>query len=189
MGGAEPVRTTLGSLVCPHVSGSDPSPLDVDVLAASLRADAADLDEFAELLAVKLERALPGRTRVERRRAGLRGPRRVRRIEVALPSERLELVSGEGSVQASWARVSGGIVLKHEPVELDEWVRRLSGALAGEAERSQDASSGTTAAIRPSRARHRSHGPPHRRTRRRRGAMRRARSPTFPRPAAREWRG
>ncbi len=113
--------------------------LDVDVLAASLRADAADIGEFAELLAVKLEGALPAQTRVERRRSGLRGPRRVTRIEVALPSERLELQSGGGSVQASCARVSGGIVLKHESIGLDEWVGRLSSALAAEAERSQDA--------------------------------------------------
>jgi hypothetical protein len=120
------------------VSEADRS-LDVDVLAASLRADAADIGEFAELLAVKLEGALPAQTRVERRRSGLRGPRRVTRIEVALPSERLELQSGGGSVQASCARVSGGIVLKHEPLGLDEWVGRLSSALAAEAERSQDA--------------------------------------------------
>ncbi len=120
------------------VSEADRS-LDVDVLAASLRADAADIGEFAELLAVKLEGALPAQTRVERRRSGLRGPRRVTRIEVALPTERLELQSGGGSVQASCARVSGGIVLKHEALGLDDWVGRLSSALAAEAERSQDA--------------------------------------------------
>ncbi len=120
------------------MSGADRS-LDVDVLAASLRADAADIGQFAEVLAVKLEGALPAQTRVERRRSGLRGPRRVRRIEVALPSERLELRSEGTSLQASSARVSGGIVLKHEALSLDEWVGRLSSALAAEAERSQDA--------------------------------------------------
>ena len=121
-----------------EVSDADQN-LDVDVLAASLRADAADIGEFAELLAVKLEGALPALTRVERRRAGLRGPKRVRRIEVALPSERLELQSEDGSVRASCARVSGGIVLKHEPIGLDDWVQRLSQALAQEAEHSQQA--------------------------------------------------
>jgi hypothetical protein len=121
------------------VSTADRSEVDVDLLAASLRADSADLGEFAEVLAVKLEGAIPAQTRVERRRSGLRGPKRVRRIEVALPSERLELQSTDGSVQTSWARVSGGIVLKRETVGVQEWVQMLSRALATEAQRSQDA--------------------------------------------------
>jgi hypothetical protein len=44
--------------------------LSFDLLAASMRADAADLHTFLEVLAAKLESALPGRVTV-RRRAGL----------------------------------------------------------------------------------------------------------------------
>ena len=40
---------------------------DLDLLAASLRADAGDLDAFVEALAAKLEAALPGQVEVERR--------------------------------------------------------------------------------------------------------------------------
>jgi len=109
--------------------------MDVDLLAASLRADARDLADFAELLAGKLESALPSHTRVERRRAGLLGPRRVARILVSMPDEHLELLSGPSGVQGRWARVSGGIALKHETLQLDEWVQRLSAALAQEAQR------------------------------------------------------
>jgi hypothetical protein len=121
------------------VSTPDRSPVDVDLLAASLRADASDLAEFAELLARKLEAALPRYTRIERRRAGVLGPKRVRRITVTLPRERLELLTLEGVVETHCAKVSGGIVLKHEPLELNEWVGRLSSALAEEAGRSQEA--------------------------------------------------
>jgi hypothetical protein len=46
--------------------------MDIDLLAASLRADASDLGAFVEALAVKLEEAVPGAVRVERRRNGLR---------------------------------------------------------------------------------------------------------------------
>ena len=99
----------------------------------------AEVGEFAELLAGKLEGALPRQTRVQRRRAGVLGPKRVWRIEVVLPSERLELQADQGSLQASWARVSGGIALKHETVGLSEWVDLLSSALAAEAERNDDA--------------------------------------------------
>jgi len=121
------------------VSTADRFPADVDLLAASLRADASDLAEFAELLAHKLETTLPRYTRVQRRRAGVLGPRRVRRIAVTLPRERLELLSVDGAIEASAAKVSGGIALKHETLELDEWVGRLSRALAEEAGRSQEA--------------------------------------------------
>ena len=45
---------------------------DLDLLAASLRADAGDVDAFVEALAVKLEAALPGQVEVERRGGLLR---------------------------------------------------------------------------------------------------------------------
>jgi hypothetical protein len=131
--------SAAGAVLCKPVSTADRSEVDVDLLAASLRADSEDLGQFAEVLAVKLEGAIPAQTRIERRRSGLRGPKRVRRIEVVLPSERLELESTGGSLHASWARVSGGIVLKHETVGVQEWVEMLSRALAAEAQRSQDA--------------------------------------------------
>jgi hypothetical protein len=111
--------------------------LDLDLLAASLRADSSDLGTFTEALAVKLEEALPGGVRVERRRDGLRGPKRVRAIAVAAGDERLELRAQGGAVTTTSARSSGGIVLKTEPVAIDEWLRRLSAALAGQAARSQ----------------------------------------------------
>lgn len=113
---------------------------DVDALAAALRADAGDLGEFAELLAHKLESALPRHTSVQRRRSGILGPKRVRRIAITLQTERLELLALDGrGVEAQYAKVSGGIVLKHETVGLDEWVVRLSAALADEARRSDEA--------------------------------------------------
>jgi len=110
----------------------------VDLLAAALRADSADLAQFADVLAGKLQAMLPARTRVERRRAGLVGPKRVRRIVLRLDTVQLELHdAGDGTIEALEASVSGGIVLKHERVELGDWLERLSAALAAEASRSQ----------------------------------------------------
>lgn len=115
------------------------APPDVDLLAAALRADSADLDEYGEQLARKLEQALPHNTKVERRRQGLLGPRRVTRITVTLPQERLELTTLPGGFEARYARVSGGIAVKHEALELDGWVRRLSEALLAESQRTDTA--------------------------------------------------
>jgi hypothetical protein len=109
---------------------------DLDLLAASFRADAADVDAFVEGLAVKLEQAMPGRVRVYRWRRGIRGPKRVRKIVLDSGDWRLELRLSKGVIEAFASRLSGGIVLKTEPVSVDEWIAALSEAVAAEAQRS-----------------------------------------------------
>lgn len=111
--------------------------IDLDLLAASLRADSSDLTAFVESLATKLEETVPGRTRVQRRRSGLFGPRSVQSIAVDLGDRRLELRTEGGAVQTRCSRLSGGIVLKNELLEPGEWLASLSEALAAEAQRSE----------------------------------------------------
>lgn len=116
---------------------SDGTEIDLDLLSASLRADSSDLSAFVESLAAKLEEAVPRRARVDRRRAGMFGPKLVRSVSVDLGDRRLELQSDGGSVQTRCAKLSGGIVLKNEVVDIDAWLAALSEALAAEAERSE----------------------------------------------------
>jgi len=111
--------------------------VDLDLLAASLRADSSDLHSFVESLAAKLEETVPGRVRVDRRRSGMFGPKAVRSLSVDLGDQRLELQAVGGAVQTRCARLSGGIVLKREAVETDVWLATLSEALEAEAKRSE----------------------------------------------------
>lgn len=127
-------RNTSSSL---SAVSSDESAVDLELLAASLRADTSDLTAFVESLAAKLEEAVPARTRVERRRNGMFGPKAVRRITVDLGDRRLELRYDGGSVQTQGSKLSGGIVLKNEPLDGDAWLAALSEALATEARRSE----------------------------------------------------
>jgi hypothetical protein len=115
----------------------DESALDLDLLAASLRADSSDLSAFVESLAAKLEEAVPARTRVERRRSGMFGPKSVRGMSVDLGDLRLELRAGGGRVHTRCARLSAGIVLKNEELDTQVWLTALSEALATEASRSE----------------------------------------------------
>jgi hypothetical protein len=110
---------------------------DIDLVAASLRADTSDLRAFVEALAVKLEDAMPGAVTVERRRDGMFGAKRVRRIALEASGQRLELRADGGSIQTRCARLSGGIVLKSEELSTDEWLRVLGGALTDQARISQ----------------------------------------------------
>jgi hypothetical protein len=127
-------RNTSSSLRCVSPDGTD---IDLDLLSASLRADSSDLTAFVESLATKLEETIPRRTTVDRRRGGLFGPKAVRSVSVDLGDQRLELRAEGGSVQARCARLSGGIVLKNEVVEIEAWLAALSEALAAEASRSE----------------------------------------------------
>jgi hypothetical protein len=116
---------------------SDRAGVDLDLLAASLRADSTDLNAFVESMAVKLEEAVPGRVRVDRRRDGMFGPKSVRSLLVDLGDRRLELRAERGVVHTRCARLSGGIVLKNEELETEAWLAMLSEALAAEASRSE----------------------------------------------------
>lgn len=111
--------------------------VDMDLLAASLRADSSDLNAFVESLATKLEEALPGHVRVTRWRSRLFGSKAVGRIVLDLGDQRLELRAKGAAIETSCARLSGGIVLKTERVSIDEWVTAVSEALAAEAARSE----------------------------------------------------
>jgi hypothetical protein len=111
--------------------------LDIDLLAASLRADTSDVGAFVEALAVKLEEAVPGGVQIERRRGGMFGPKLVRRITLDAGGRRLELRVDAASVRAYSSRLSGGIVLKSEELSTDEWLRALGEALARQAQHSQ----------------------------------------------------
>ena len=115
---------------------SDPG-IDIDLLAASLRADSGDLGSFVEALAVKLEEAVPGAVRVQRRRDGMFGPKRVQRIALDAGDQRLELETARAGIETTCSRLSGGIVLKREQLDTDEWLAALGGALAVQAQRSQ----------------------------------------------------
>jgi hypothetical protein len=109
-----------------------------DLLAAALRADAADLRAFGEALATKLEEALPDRTRAERQRGGLfRGPRRVRSIAVDFDEAEYRLGVDGGRLAPQRRRTVRGIVLKSEALDLDAWLDGLAHELAGLAERSE----------------------------------------------------
>jgi hypothetical protein len=116
----------------------DEGALDIDLLAASLRADSSDVNAFVESLAVKLEEAVPQQARVERRRSGLMGPKLVRRIAIDAGNQRLELIRGDaGSIETRCAKLSGGIVLKNEQLDSDAWIAALGQVLAAEAARNE----------------------------------------------------
>jgi hypothetical protein len=111
--------------------------MDMDLLAASLRADSSDANAFVGSLATKLQELVPGRVRVFRWRSRMFGPKVVGHITLDLGDRRLELRARDGVIETSSARLSGGIVLKTEKLGIDAWVAAVGEALADEASRSE----------------------------------------------------
>src|ERR1700727_602487 len=100
-----------------------PPEQDFDLSAAGLRADGEDLRVSLEVLASKLESSLPGRVHVERRGGGLlgRGAKHVRLVKVELGEMRYQLVLEGDRTTGFRERQVGGISIKREPLDPQDW--------------------------------------------------------------------
>jgi hypothetical protein len=113
---------------------------DLDLSAASLRADGRDLPAFVNALAVRLEEAVPGRVSVERKRAGLfSGEKVVKRIVCEVGEEQYVLEAEGGRVVATCGKAVRGITIRTETLPVAEWSRRLVEAIGREADTSLEA--------------------------------------------------
>lgn len=108
---------------------------EVELLAAALRRDSADLNLYVNVLSANLADSLPpGTVRVKRRRsvaervAGREGS--VVEVDVALGEQRLSLRMDRGRVAGEICHEVRGIVLSRRPVGLDEWIDALARSLA-----------------------------------------------------------
>src|SRR3954454_9252152 len=100
-----------------RLCGRVPDSFDLD--ASSLRADGSDVVVFVEVLARKLEDALPAQTDVRRRSKGLLSREKVvESIAVALGDQRYALQRRDRSVTAAREQEVRGVVIKREPLEL-----------------------------------------------------------------------
>ena len=109
---------------------------EVELLAAALRQDSADLNLYANVLSANLADSLPpGAVRIKRTRtvterlAGREGA--VAELDVALGEHRLSLRRDRAGLLAGEIRHEvRGIVLSRRPVGLDEWIAALAQSLA-----------------------------------------------------------
>ena len=107
------------------------SPLQMELLAASLRADSSDTKAFLEALATKLEGSLPDRTTVTRHSSLFSREHPVKEIAVVLGDYQYRIGrERQGPIIAQRAKVVRGIVLKTEQIPLEQWIEELAGELA-----------------------------------------------------------
>ncbi len=102
--------------------------MEFELLAASLRAETADMRMWMDVLGNKLAGALPNRVRLHR--GGLLGNGAVNGLTADLGAWRLSLRLDHDQPVAERTHVVRGIALKTESLPLDAWIDALTQALA-----------------------------------------------------------
>lgn len=99
--------------------------MDVDVLAAMLRADQQETADFFELLAHKLRGALPDHTTIEHSGGWFR-EKRVEVILVQLADHHFEVRREHHGPVAHKVKIVRGVVLSRKEVSIDVWTRDMA---------------------------------------------------------------
>ena len=109
-------------------------PQQVEMLAASLRANSSDLGAFMEALATKLQGALPEQTTVTRHNTLFSHEHPVKEVIVAFGESHYVLRrEKQGQPLAQRLTKVRGIVLRTEQISVQQWIDEIARNLAQEA--------------------------------------------------------
>ena len=128
-GGAEPSAGGLEQVT------AGVEPVDLDLLAAALRADTADIDLFFEVLGGKLLEILGDRVEIERIGSRFKKDRPIGRIAVDFDpvGPRLEVTREKRGLSCHIRKMVRGIVISDTEVDVATWTATLVASLSDEA--------------------------------------------------------
>lgn len=119
------------------MSGMDDS-MDLELAAASLRADGSDVRILVKVLADLLADALGSRLEVQRSGGRFRKkPDEIRSIRISLDDDQFDAEVDGDSLRCTIGHSSGGIRIRSEKVGVDAWLAQLLTLLKAEAAHSQ----------------------------------------------------
>jgi len=118
------------------VTGTGDS-MDLELAAASLRADASDVRLLVKVLADTLADALGTRLDVKRSGGRFRKSEEIRSIRITMDDNQFDAEVDGDVLRCSIGHSSGGIRIRSEKVEVDAWLGRLLAVLKAEAAHSQ----------------------------------------------------
>jgi hypothetical protein len=110
---------------------------DLEMAAASLRADGSDVGILVKVLADQLGDALGSRLEVQRAGSRFRKSDKVRSIRITLDGDQFDAEVDGPTLRCTIGHSSGGIRIRSEKVDVDEWLTRLLTVLKAEAANSQ----------------------------------------------------
>ena len=118
---------------------SPDSSYDLALASATLRANSADVQALLTALVSGLSDALGERIQTSLAGGRFRKSHDIAHVELLVGDEQFEATVEGSRLHCSLAHLSGGIRIRSEVLEVDEWITRLVGALGTEAERSESA--------------------------------------------------
>ena len=110
---------------------------DLELAAASLRADGSDVGILVKVLADQLGDALGPRLEVQRAGGRFRKSDKVRSIRITMDGDQFDAEVDGPTLRCTIGHSSGGIRIRSEKVDVDEWLNRLLTVLKAEAANSQ----------------------------------------------------
>jgi len=110
---------------------------DLELAAAQLRADGADVRVLLKVLVDQLSDALGPRLHVDRAGGRFRKSDEIRSLTITMQDDQFDAVVDGSVLRCTIGHSSGGIRIRSEKVEMDAWLGRLLAALQQEADHSQ----------------------------------------------------
>ncbi len=110
---------------------------DLELAAAQLRADSADVRILVKVLVDQLSDALGPRLQVERSGGRFRKSEKIKAITITMEDDQFDAVVDGSALRCTIGHSSGGIRIRSEKVDMDAWLNRLIAVLKSEADHSQ----------------------------------------------------
>jgi hypothetical protein len=111
--------------------------MDLELAAASLRADGSDVRILVKVLADQLADALGSRLEVRRSGGRFRKSDGIRSILISIDDDQFEAEVDGDTLRCTIGHSSGGIRIRTDKVDVDTWLARLLSVLKTEAAHSQ----------------------------------------------------
>jgi hypothetical protein len=117
----------------------DDSSYDLNMAAASLRSNSADVHMLLKALSDELSDTLGDRLVAQRGGGRLRKSPEISSLRITLGGNQFEAVVEGSSLRCILGHFSGGIRIRSETLDVNEWIVKLLQALNGEAAHSESA--------------------------------------------------
>jgi hypothetical protein len=111
--------------------------MDLELAAASLRADGSDVRILVKVLADQLADALGSCLEVKRSGGRFKKSDDIRSIRITIGDDQFDGEVDGNTLRCTIGHSSGGIRIRSEKVGVDDWLSRLLAALKSEAAHSQ----------------------------------------------------
>lgn len=112
---------------------------DLRMAAASLRSNSSDVHILLKALCDELSETLGERLHIERAGGRFHKSDAISSVTISIAGSQFEAVVDGAALQCHVGHVSGGIRIRSETVDIDQWILRLLEALKDEAAHSDSA--------------------------------------------------